>query len=629
MTSNAFIRRSANGDDKVPQTRLGVWQRHSSIILVAVASGGLLIGLVLLWQDTRYSGLVWTVATLAVLGSLLVQVFGALRRGDVGLDIVAALSMSAAIAFGEPLAGNVVGLMYASGQLLEAFAEGRARREMTALMGRVSHSAMRYSASGLEEIAISLIRPGDRLLIRQGEVLPVDGIVSGDAATLDMAALTGESLPQPVSPGAEALSGSTCIGAAFDLVANRIAAESTYAGIVRLVEAAQASKAPIVRMADRFAMGFLLLTIAMAGSAWYLSADPIRALAVLVVATPCPLILAVPVAIISGMSRAAKIGVLVKNGGMLETLARVQTAILDKTGTLTHGQAAVIDIRTTATFTADEVLEAAASLDQASGHVVAAALVRAATGKGLRLSKPEKVAETPGTGIEGCVDGKKVVVGGSGFVRRTSGGDDPRSLVTPAMRTSLTVAVAIDGKLAGVIVLQDQVRADARSVLNAFRAAGIRKIVLASGDRAEIAQAVGAELGMDAVLGDLTPEGKVAAVRAEARNGTVMMVGDGVNDAPALAAADIGVAMGARGTASSSEAAGVVLLVDELGPLAKAVAIARRSRRIALQSVSAGLALSIGAMVAAAFGYMQPVEGAILQEVIDVAVILNALRALR
>jgi heavy metal translocating P-type ATPase len=629
MTSNPFIRRFANGDDKVPQTRLGVWQRHSSIILVAVASSGLLIGLVLLWQDPRYSGLVWTVATLAVLGSLLVQVFGALRRGDVGLDIVAALSMSAAIAFGEPLAGNVVGLMYASGQLLEAFAEGRARREMTALMGRVSHSAMRYDASGLEEIAISLIRPGDRLLIRQGEVLPVDGIVSGDAATLDMAALTGESLPQPVSPGAEALSGSTCIGAAFDLVANRIAAESTYAGIVRLVEAAQASKAPMVRMADRFAMGFLFLTIAMAGSAWYLSADPIRALAVLVVATPCPLILAVPVAIISGMSRAAKIGVLVKNGGMLETLARVQTAILDKTGTLTHGQAAVIDIRTTAAFSADEVLKAAASLDQASGHVVAAALVRAATGKGLRLSKPEEVKETPGTGIEGCVDGKTVVVGGSGFVRRTSGGADPRSLVTPAMRTSLTVAVAVDGKLAGVIVLQDQVRADARSVLNAFRAAGIRKIVLASGDRAEIAQAVGAELGMDAVLGDLTPEGKVAAVRAEARNGTVMMVGDGVNDAPALAAADIGVAMGARGTASSSEAAGVVLLVDELGPLAKAVAIARRSRRIALQSVSAGLALSIGAMIGAAFGYLQPVEGAILQEVIDVAVILNALRALR
>lgn len=613
----------------MPQANQGYWPRHSSMILVAVAAGGLLIGLVLSWQAARYAGFVWTIATLVVLASLFAQIAGALRRGDIGLDIVAALSMSAAIAFNEPLAGNVVGVMYAGGQLLEAFAEGRARREMTALIGRVSHSAMRYGSSGLEEVAISQIRPGDRLLVRQGEVLPVDGVVSGDAAALDMAALTGESLPRSVPPGGEALSGSTSMGAAFDLVASRSAAESTYAGVVRLVEAAQAIKAPMVRMADRFAMGFLLLTIGIAGLAWYLSEDPIRALAVLVVATPCPLILAVPVAIISGMSRAAGIGVLVKSGGMLEMLARVRTAVLDKTGTLTHGQAAVMDIRTTPAFAAETVLQAAASLDQASGHVVAAALVHVATERGLPLSKPESVQETPGTGIEGCVDGRRVVVGGSGFVQRTSGCDDPHALISPEMRASMTVAVAIDGVLAGMIVLKDQIRADAVSVLNDLRAAGIRRLVLASGDRVEIAQAVGRALGMDAVLGDLTPEAKVAAVRAEARDGPVMMVGDGVNDAPALAAADIGVAMGARGTASSSEAAGIVLLVDELAPLVKAIAIARRSHRIALQSVSVGLALSIGAMVVAACGYLQPLEGAILQEAIDVAVILNALRALR
>jgi heavy metal translocating P-type ATPase len=613
----------------VPQVDKGLWQRHSSVILVAIAAGGLVIGLVLSWQAARYAHLAWSAATLAVLASLLLQVFSALRRGDVGLDIVAALSMSAAIAFGEPLAGNVVGLMYAGGQLLESFAEGRARREMTALMGRISHFAMRHGASGLEEVAISQIQPGDRLLIRQGEVLPVDGVVSGDGATLDMAALTGEPLPQSAPSGTEALSGSTCVGPAFDLVANRTAAESTYAGIVRLVEAAQASKAPMVRMADRFAMGFLVLTLIIGGAAWYISQDPIRALAVLVVATPCPLILAVPVAIISGMSKAAGIGVLVKNGGMLEMLARVQTAVLDKTGTLTHGQAAVVNINTTTPFTAEAVLKAAASLDQASGHVVAAALVRAATERGVCLSKPEGVQEMPGTGIEGYVDGRRIVVGGSGFVQRTSGCEDPHGLITPDMRASMTVAVAIDGALAGMIVLKDQVRMDALSVLGDLRAAGIRKLVLASGDRSEIAESVGKALGMDSVLGDLTPEAKVDAVRRETGNGPVMMVGDGVNDAPALAAADIGVAMGARGTASSSEAAGVVLLVDELAPLAKAIAIARRSRRIALQSVSVGLTLSVGAMVAAAFGYLQPVEGAILQEAIDVAVILNALRALR
>ncbi|WP_412178930.1 heavy metal translocating P-type ATPase [Rhizobium sp. TRM96647] len=613
----------------MPQASEGIWQRRSSIILVGVAAGGLVVGLALSWRFARYAHLVWCAATLAVLASLLLQVFSALRRGDVGLDIVAALSMSAAIVFGEPLAGNVVGLMYAGGQLLESFAEGRARREMTALMGRISHFAMRHGPSGLEEVAISRIRPGDRLLIRQGEVLPVDGIVSGEGAALDMAALTGEPLPQPLPSGSEALSGSTCVGAPFDLVASRTAAESTYAGIVQLVEAAQAGKAPMVRIADRFAMGFLVLTLVIAGGAWYFSEDPIRALAVLVVATPCPLILAVPVAIISGMSKAAGIGVLVKNGGMLEMLGRVQTAVLDKTGTLTHGQAAVVDIRTASPFTAEAVLRAAASLDQASGHVVAAALIRAAVERGLSLSKPGSVREVPGTGIEGYVEGRRIVVGGSGFVQRVSGCEDPHDLITPEMRASMTVAVAIDGALAGMIVLKDQVRADASSVLADLRAAGIRRLVLASGDRAEIAHIVGNALGMDAVLGDLTPEAKVDAVRRETGNGPVMMVGDGVNDAPALAAADIGVAMGARGTASSSEAAGVVLLVDELAPVAKAIAIARRSRRIALQSVSVGLALSVGAMVAAAFGYLQPVEGAILQEVIDVAVILNALRALR
>ncbi|WP_245424703.1 heavy metal translocating P-type ATPase [Shinella zoogloeoides] len=611
------------------QANKGIWQPRSSIVLVGIAAGGLVIGLALSWQVARYAHFVWSAATLAVLASLLLQVLSALRRGDVGLDIVAALSMSAAIVFGEPLAGNVVGLMYAGGQLLESFAEGRARREMTALMGRISHFAMRHGAGGLEEIAIPRIQPGDRLLIRQGEVLPVDGIVSGEGAALDMAALTGEPLPQPVPPGSEALSGSTCVGASFDLVASRTAAESTYAGIVRLVEAAQASKAPMVRMADRFAMGFLVLTLIIAGGAWYFSQDPIRALAILVVATPCPLILAVPVAIISGMSKAAGIGVLVKNGGMLEMLGRAQTAVLDKTGTLTHGQAAVVDIRTATPFTAETVLRAAASLDQASGHVVAAALIRAAAEKGLSLSKPESVWEVPGTGIEGYVEGRRIVVGGSGFVQRASGCEDPHDLITPEMRASMTVAVAIDGALAGMIVLKDQVRADASSVLADLRAAGIRRLVLASGDRTEIAHVVGKALGMDAVFGDLTPEAKVDAVRKEIGNGPVMMVGDGVNDAPALAAADIGVAMGARGTASSSEAAGVVVLVDELAPLAKAISIARRSRRIALQSVAAGITLSIAAMIAAACGYLEPVEGAILQEAIDVAVILNALRALR
>jgi heavy metal translocating P-type ATPase len=603
---------------------------QQSRILIGFAATGLAVGGLLFWSSHPCAaGWAWSVATAPVLFGLFVQIVISLQKGDVGLDIVAALSMSAALMFGEPLAANVVAMMYAGGQVLEDFAQGRAKKEMTALMGRVAQTAMRFEGEVLQQVLITAIKPGDRLLIRQGDVLPVDGRVVSDVAVLDLSALTGESLPQNILKGNEALSGSASAGAAFELIASRPASESTYAGIVRLVQAAQSSKAPMVRMADRYAMGFLALTVTIAAVTWLLTDDTIRVLSVLVVATPCPLILAVPVALISGMSRTARMGVLVKGGSVLETMSRVRTVILDKTGTITHGQAAITEIRTRDGFAEIDVLRAAASLDQASGHVVASALIKAAQSRGLVLSVPVVVVETPGTGIKGTVDGRKVVVGGNSFVAAESGSvraDDLLKGVDPA---AMTVAVGIDGKIAGIIVLQDKVRTDAKPMLDDLRQAGVKRVVLASGDRGDIADKVGRQLGFDLVLGDLSPDAKVAAVRSEIMNGPVMMVGDGVNDAPALAAADVGVAMGAHGTASSSEAAGVVLLVDELAPLVKAMAVARRSRAIALQSVVAGLGLSLCAMAFASFGYLPPVQGALTQEVIDVAVILNALRALR
>jgi heavy metal translocating P-type ATPase len=598
--------------------------------LVLIALIGLAAGTVAYWLVPGGSAnWIWGIATAPVLVALLWQIVRSLRRGDLGLDIVAALSMSAALAFGETLAGNVVALMYAGGQLLESFAQGRARREMTALLGRVAHTAFRYRGEALEEVPIAEIQPGDELMIRQGEVLPVDGRTIGGPALLDLSALTGESVPVRIEPQGELLSGSTAVGRAFRMVATRPASESTYAGIVRLVEAAQQARAPMVRLADRYAWWFLLLTIGLATAAWIFSEDRIRALAVLVVATPCPLILAVPVAIISGMSRAAAHGVLVKDGGVFERLAAVTTVILDKTGTLTHGSAAVVDIRTAGGGPADEVLRLAASLDQASSHVVAAALIEAARARSLSLSAPQDVRETPGTGIEGTVEGRRVVVGGNTFVLDRSAGVDARSLHGDLASDMATIAVAIDGQVAGVIVLEDPIRHDAAALLSALRGSGIRRVVLASGDRAEIAEAVGSALGVDRIQGELKPHEKVALVTEEQARAPVMMVGDGINDAPALAAADVGVALGARGAAASSEAAGVVLLVDQIAPLAKALAMAKRTRRIALQSVYAGLGLSMGGMLFAAFGYLQPVEGALLQEAIDITVILNALRALR
>jgi len=603
---------------------------RAALALAAVALVGLVVGLALnLLGDSRLASWTWTLVSLPVLAALLMQIARAIPRGEIGLDVLAAISMAIAVVLGEPLAANVVALMYSGGQLLERYAEGHARREMTALLGRVATSAMRYDDGRLVETPIEALRPGDRLLMRQGEVIPVDGIVAAGSASIDASALTGEPLPVARLDGDEVLSGSTLVGPAFDLVVKREAAASTYAGIVRLVEKAQQSQAPMARLADRYALWFLGLSLAMAGLAWYVSGDPQRLLAVLVIATPCPLILAVPVALVSGMSKAARAGVLFKDGGAMEQMARVATSILDKTGTLTHGEAAVQSIHTSDGIDADRLLQLAASLDQASGHVVARALITAARRRGLALTPPTGVIEDAGTGIEGDVGTTRIVVGSASYVRRRCGSGGyvlPRAEATFGR---LTVAVGIDGVFSGVIVLADPVRGDAAATLDELRAAGVRRIVLASGDKHDVAEAIGRELGVDQIFAELSPAGKVDTIANERHRGIVMMVGDGVNDAPALAAADIGVSMGARGAAASSEAASVVVLVDRLEPLSGAVRIASRTRQIAIESVVIGLGLSIAGMIAAAFGAIEPVPGALLQEVIDVAVILNALRALR
>jgi len=604
-------------------------ERFLRSALVIVAAGGLAAGLVAWWASgAAIANPIWAAATVPVVIALGVEIVVSLRRREVGLDIVAFLSMSGALVMGEMLAGCVVALMYAGGEYLEAFAEGRARREMTALLSRVPKSAMRYEDSRLTEVPIAAIVPGDRILVRKGEVVPVDGIVAHGEALLDLSALTGESVPVTLGPGAEVPSGGTNQGAAFDLTASRPAAESTYAGIVRLIEEAEKAKAPMVRLADRYAIVFLFATLAIAGGAWLVSGDPVRWLAVMVVATPCPLILAVPVAVVAGMSRAARAGVLIKGGGVLETMARVKTIVVDKTGTLTRGRAALTACHPAEGFAPDEILRLAASLDQASNHVVAEALVAAARERGLKLSNPQETRETPGSGLEGTVDGRDVAVGGIGYVRDRAHDGAAFEQLTPAREGEVTVAVAVDDRVAGLLVLADEIRKEAPEALRRLRRAGVERIVLASGDRHDVTAAIGAKLDVDEAVGELMPIDKVNMVVGERDRGTVMMVGDGVNDAPALAAADIGAAMGARGSAASAEAADAVLLVDRLDALAEAMTIARRSRRIALESVVAGLGLSFAAMIVAAFGYLPPVAGALTQEVIDVAVILNALRAL-
>ena len=562
-----------------------------------------------------------------MLAVLLVEIATSLLKGEVGLDIVAGLSISAALAFGETLAAGVVALMYAGGQLLEDYAANRARADMKALLARVPKTALRYTDGHLEEVAIDAIRPGDRLLLRQGDIVPVDGRVSNGRALLDLAALTGESVPVKSLEGQDVQSGARSLDTAFDMVATRPASESTYAGIVRLVQAAQAAKAPMVRLADRYALVFLAVTVGLAGATWYFTGDHIRMLAVLVSATPCPLILAVPVAIISGMGKAARRGVLMKGGPVLETMARAVTLVIDKTGTLTKGRAELAGIIPAGRWAPDEMLRLAASLEQASAHVTAASIVAAAQDRGLALAYPQEVRETAGEGLEGVVEGLHLIVGGHDFVARKLGLPVlPRPEREPGMALA---ALAVDGQLAGHLLLADAVRPETPLALERLRQAGIRRIVLASGDAQAVVDRVGDGLGLDVLRGEMKPEEKVAIVTAERLNGVTLMVGDGVNDAPALAVADVGISMGATGSAAATESADAVLLVEDLTRLAEGLSAAKRARAIAVQSVLAGLGLSFAAMLAAAFGYITVVEGALLQEAIDVAVILNALRALR
>ena len=449
-------------------------------------------------------------------------------------------------------------------------------------------------------------------------------------AKLDESAVSGEPLPETRTKGALLRSGTMNAGEAFRYRASAAAGESTYAGIVRMVEAAQTAKAPFIRMADRFALLLLPATLLVAGLAWWLSGDPVRALAVLVVATPCPLILAAPVAFIGGVSRAARSGILIKGSSAIEALGRTRTAIFDKTGTLTEGGARLIALDTAPGVDPDEVLRLLGSLEQASHHVLAETLVGLAREKGLPLSHPSGVREYRGSGLEGLVDGRHVRAGSRSLVLADAVPPEwaSASKALEANSTALTIFVAIDGWLAALLTMADAIRPDASATLTRLREIGVGRLLMVTGDDAATAGAVAAQLPIDVVRAGCSPAEKVATIRSEAARQPTMMVGDGLNDAPALAAADVGVAMGARGATASSEAADVVILVDRIGRVAEAVATAQRTRAIARQSIVAGLGLSGIAMILAGFGLIPPVTGAFLQQGIDIAVILNALRTL-
>ncbi len=605
-------------------------------VLATLAVGALLAGgLAHLAGSGGLGDDIWRSAVVLLSAELALEVLRTIfLERHMGVDTIALVAMIGSLALDQELAGLIVGIMFTGGSSLEEIASSRARRELTALVQRAPRVARRKLDGRIQEVPVEDVQAGEVLVVRTGEVTPVDGTVLSSEAVVDTSALSGEPLPVTLAHGMGVLSGTANAGGPFEVRADRPAAQSAYAALVRLVEQAQSQRAPFVRMADRYAGFFLPATLLLAGVAWAASGDAVRALAVVVVATPCPLILAAPIALVSGLSRAARVGVIVKGAAAIETLGQARTVLFDKTGTLTVGVPEVREIISSDHTPPGELLRLAASVDTMSAHVLGEALVVAAREAELELAVPVGIREEPGQGIEGDVEGHCVAVGSRAFL---AGAGVPAQALASASTMSghdsgeAHVLIGLDGRLAGMIVMADELRPDADRMVQRLRDEGVRHVAMVSGDRRSVAERVGRQLGVDRVYAEQSPEAKlevVRSLRAQPRLAPVVMVGDGVNDAPALALADIGIAMGAAGATVSSQTADAVITVDRVDRVADALHTGRRALHIARQSVLCGMGLSLAAMLVAALGYLPPVAGALLQEGIDLAVILNALRAL-
>ncbi|MGI8401145.1 MAG: heavy metal translocating P-type ATPase [Gemmatimonadaceae bacterium] len=549
--------------------------------------------------------------------------------GKYATDVVASLSIVTAAIIGQPLAGLVIVLMQTGGEALEKFAERRASAAVSELekaAPRIAH--LLTGDRGLVDVPVGEIEPGDLFLVRPGELIPCDGLVVSGISEIDASQLTGEAMPVPAQEGTRLMSGSLNAHGVLSVRASARAAESQYSRIVELVRSAQASKAPLQRLADRYAIWFTPLTLAVCAVTFASTHSWVAVLAVLVVATPCPLILAAPVAIIGGINRAARLKIILRHGSALENLSNARVAVFDKTGTLTLGKPSISTVITLPGFSEEKVLSYAAAVERGSSHLLARVLVEEGEKRFGKLPEATQHRESPGQGLVGVVNGVDVVVGGRAFVSTKATVSLDAFAKVERGEAGLRAYVLLGGVPAGIIEYADALRPELMGFLQTIKRLGISRRVLLSGDRVANAKAVGELAGMSEIYGELLPADKAAIVtRLRADGEVVLMVGDGTNDAPALSAADVGVALAGHGGGVTSEAADVVILVDDLSKVGEAVAISRRTMRIARQSIGAGLALSGVAMIFAAFGHIQPTEGALLQEGIDVAVILNALRA--
>ncbi len=558
--------------------------------------------------------------TISILGSLIallmfIDMVQTLRSGKFGVDLLAITAVIATIVVGEYWAAMIVLLMLTGGDALEDYAANKANSELKSLIENSPTAAHLISGDTIQDIKIDVVKIGDRLLVKPGEIIPVDGTITEGRVTVDEASLTGESRPIDKQTGDNVMSGAVNGDASFYMIADKTADDSQYQNIIRLVKQAESQPAHFVRLADRYAVPFTLAAYVIAGVAWYLSGDPVRFAEVLVVASPCPLILAAPIALVSGMSRGSRNGIIVKSGTIIEKLAGAKTFAFDKTGTITKGHLTVDDVFGTNGYTPDQVLQLAAGAEQQSSHILARSLVAAIPD---RIPTAQDVRETTAEGVSAIIDGQLVKVGKAAFVT-----PDPIKKIDKT-----TVYVSVDGTYAGYVSFADELRPEAKRVMERLHQLGVKQIMMISGDRQPIAQQIADKVGIDKVYAEKLPKEKIAVLdQLDNTERPVCMVGDGVNDAPSLATADVGIAMGAHGSTAASESADAIVLKDDLSLVGKAVAISKETMSVARQSVLIGIAICLVLMLIASFGVIPAIIGALFQEVVDTVTILWALRA--
>ncbi len=601
------------------------------LLVPLCAFAAIIVGIIVrVTAGSAAAHVLWMIAAVATGTPVVFRTIRAALRGHFATDVVATLSIVGAVALNQPVAGLVIVLMQTGGEALERYAEGRASAAVRALEDAKPRRANRCVGDRVEEVAASTVAVGDELLIRPGDLIPCDGIILTGESELDASSLTGEATPVRGTPGVEVMSGTANGFGALRMRATATSDKSQYARIVELVRSAQASKAPLQRLADRYAVWFTPLTIAVCAIVVFMTHDWMRALAVLVVATPCPLILATPVAIIGGINRAANRHIIMRNGGALEQLSAADTVVFDKTGTITIGKPKLRHLVPAAGINGDDAIRYAAAVEQGSSHLLGRVIVDAATTAGLRPPAATSLLETPGKGVYGIVEGHTVRVGARSYVLPHCDAASISNGPTEDPDATLRAYIEIDGHLAATLEFADELRPELPTLLDALHRAGIRRLILLSGDHDAVTRALATKAGIPEAHGDLLPSDKATFVRELREQGhRAVMIGDGINDAPALSAANVGVALAGHGGGITAEAADVVVLVDALDRVGDAIDISSRTMRIARQSIRVGLGLSAIAMIAAALGALPPLAGALLQEAIDVAVILNALRSSR